>query len=160
MSAQSVRKCMNVEITRKKFFAYVIIMGYLIDSEEDVRLLRRGKDPVIAGNYLGRDKMINDLFNSPLKNFNAHLSDFAHCKEATDGIRKWYMKSWRIQLTSFLDGYRIAPWLCGTLVVRTVFGRCKCSASHCRSKENSGTLEQLYMLVPSISVQTQSALFC
>ncbi|KAL2632956.1 hypothetical protein R1flu_004435 [Riccia fluitans] len=108
---------MNVKIKRKKLFAYVKIMDDLIDSKEDVQLLRRGKDPIIVGNYLGRDKVIVDLFNSPLKNFNVHLSDFAHFKEATDEIRKWYMTCGRIQLTSFLDGYRIAPWLCGTLVV-------------------------------------------
>ncbi|KAL2611426.1 hypothetical protein R1flu_023118 [Riccia fluitans] len=98
-------------------FAYVTIMDDLINSEEEVQLLRTGTDLVIAGNYLGRDKTIINVFNILLKYFDVHSSDFAHLKKATDGLRKWYMTCGRIQLTSFLHGYRIAPWLCGTMVI-------------------------------------------
>ncbi|KAL2608073.1 hypothetical protein R1flu_026646 [Riccia fluitans] len=67
----SAYEWMNVNIKTKKLFDYVSIMDELIDSEEDVQLLRKGT--VIDGNYQGQDKAIVDLFSNPLQNFNADI---------------------------------------------------------------------------------------
>ncbi|KAL2611602.1 hypothetical protein R1flu_023294 [Riccia fluitans] len=108
---------MNVDIKMKKLFAYVTIMDELIDSEEDVQLLRKGT--VIDGNYLGQDKAIVDLFSNPLQNFNATFSDFSHLQEVMDQIERWCRAQWRVKLTRFIDRFKVEPWLVITLVVST-----------------------------------------
>ncbi|KAL2611005.1 hypothetical protein R1flu_022697 [Riccia fluitans] len=64
-----VYEWMNTKIQRKQLIAYVQAMDDLINTEEDVQLLRKGDEPVISVNYLGQDKMVADLFNNPLRNF-------------------------------------------------------------------------------------------
>ncbi|KAL3698831.1 hypothetical protein R1sor_012907 [Riccia sorocarpa] len=114
---------MNKEIRPKKLTVFMQIMDNLIDTEEDVQLMRRGRkdEPVIAVHHLGEDKMVAELFNNLLKNFpHADVSSFEDLKSVIDEIQVWHRSPRRRQVTSFVDRVGAEPWYVVTLLVAFV----------------------------------------
>ncbi|KAL3683975.1 hypothetical protein R1sor_001997 [Riccia sorocarpa] len=96
---------------------WVVLMDELINTEEDVELLMGGRDPVIKQNNLGDKKRIVDIFTNTLDGF--CFNPERKCSRIVTvrhEIIMWYNTSWRRAMVSFLDKFRLAPWLLVSLL--------------------------------------------
>ncbi|KAL3675521.1 hypothetical protein R1sor_025469 [Riccia sorocarpa] len=109
---------MNVGVSTRGLLSFVLFMDELIDSEEDVALLRHGDAPVICYNCLGDNKELADLFANLLQNFSLE-SDERLVRIRTE-ITCWSNKWWRRHSNRFLDRFSRAPWLLGSLIAATI----------------------------------------
>ncbi|KAL3694967.1 hypothetical protein R1sor_008618 [Riccia sorocarpa] len=107
----------SINMTDEGIQYYVGLMDDLIAKEEDVELLMDGEYPVITENGLGHNKLVVDMFTSPIQNMvfkpGKTTQRFASMwQEMVD----WYSNPWRRRLVQFLDSYRVAPWLVVSLL--------------------------------------------
>ncbi|KAL3686207.1 hypothetical protein R1sor_004229 [Riccia sorocarpa] len=101
-----------------KLISYLSIMDDLINTEEDVRLLRKGKTPVIAGVFLGEDKDIASLFNALGQNISFRKSK--ECQALINNVSNWCAQERRQKFIRFTDRFRDRPWIIVSLAAATV----------------------------------------
>ncbi|KAL3675835.1 hypothetical protein R1sor_025783 [Riccia sorocarpa] len=97
---------------------FVCFMDELIDSEEDVDLLMRGNDPVIAYNLLGDKKKLANVFANLLQNYSCP-NDERFSSIRTELIT-WSSVRWRCRLKEFLERFATTPWLLVSLIAATI----------------------------------------
>ncbi|BBN00327.1 hypothetical protein MPTK1_1g28210 [Marchantia polymorpha subsp. ruderalis] len=104
--------------TDHRFMCYLAVMDALIDSPDDVRLLRKGAEPVIALNYLGDDRDVALLFNNVLQKLSVRFSD--EVKSLFTEVHDWYSSPIRHQVTRFVSRFQERPWLFISLVAANI----------------------------------------
>lgn len=116
--------CMQLKINPVAF--YLILMGMLIGSEEDVALLTRKR---IITNWLGSDKEVAKLFHGLCKGMAANTND--QTRQLVKEVNLYYKKKWTFWFAEFKHTYFSSPWnvagLCAATtlllltIVQTVF---------------------------------------
>lgn len=92
--------------SKPKYVArYVSLMDELIDSEEDVALLRKRK---IITNHLGSDAEVAKLFNGLCKGVNVNLE--GAFDGLTEKVHNKYNNNFRVQLAELVREYFSSPW--------------------------------------------------
>ncbi|GLJ34738.1 hypothetical protein SUGI_0698990 [Cryptomeria japonica] len=84
-----------------------IFMDELIDTEEDVAVLRKAD---VIRNFLGSDKQVADLFNSMAKG----ITPIQGCRLIDDvrrGLHRYTRRKYKILWSEFVSAYFSKPWL-------------------------------------------------
>ncbi|CAM6083769.1 unnamed protein product [Calypogeia fissa] len=100
------------------FINYIDFMDSLIDSENDVMVLRSGKYPTIAYNSLGTDAAVANLFNTLLQ-YTILIPSKKWSKLRCE-IYDFYNKGQRQMYLEFKEAYFGKPWLTISVVAATI----------------------------------------
>ncbi|XWS11737.1 hypothetical protein CRYUN_Cryun37aG0025700 [Craigia yunnanensis] len=93
------------------FTRYTELMNGIIDTEEDVKLLReRG----IIQNHLKSDKEAADLWNGMSKSI--RLTKVPFLDKVIEDVNKYYNGRWNVKLTNFFKHYVYGSWQFFTLL--------------------------------------------
>ncbi|XP_043700264.1 putative UPF0481 protein At3g02645 [Telopea speciosissima] len=98
------------------FTRYIELMNGILDTEEDVKLLReRG----IVLNRLKSDKEVADLWNGMSKS--VRLTKVPFLDKVIEDVNKYYSGRWKVKATKFLKSYVFGSWQCLTFLAAVLF---------------------------------------
>ncbi|KAF9613823.1 hypothetical protein IFM89_011992 [Coptis chinensis] len=87
------------------FTRYTELMNGIIDTEEDVKLLR---EKGIVLNYLKSDAEVADLWNGMSKS--VRLTKVAALDKVIEDVNKYYNGRWKIKVRNFVSTYVFGSW--------------------------------------------------
>ncbi|KAK9232430.1 hypothetical protein WN943_022676 [Citrus x changshan-huyou] len=90
---------------------YTELMNGIIDSEEDVRLLR---EKGIILNRLKSDAEVANSWNGMNKSI--RLTKVPHIDKAIEGVNKYYNSQWKVKFRKNMKVYVFSSWKCLTLL--------------------------------------------
>ncbi|XP_059068787.1 putative UPF0481 protein At3g02645 [Cryptomeria japonica] len=99
-----LRNLMAIDVYQEKELSiiseYVFLMNSLIQSEEDVALLR---EKGIIQSSIGTDKEVTDLFNGLSKGVNFSFSDEDEFGQLKISVNGWYRRRTMVQVGEFME---------------------------------------------------------
>eukprot|EP01018_Ginkgo_biloba_P036552 Gb_34674 [translate_table: standard] len=122
---------------QRKLSRYFKLMDELIDSEQDVTLLRKHE---IISNYLGSDKQAAQAFNSLATPIYKSVG-FPPIDRVRGGLEKYYERKYRILWSEFWEAYFSKPWLVAgslgaTLLLLFTFAQVVCLFYTCNPRSH------------------------
>ncbi|GAY42304.1 hypothetical protein CUMW_065780 [Citrus unshiu] len=93
------------------FTRYTELMNGIIDSEEDVKLLR---EKGIILNRLKSDAEVANLWNGMSKSI--RLTKVPHIDKAIEGVNKYYNRQWNVKFRKNMRAYVFGSWKCLTFL--------------------------------------------
>ncbi|XAR67841.1 hypothetical protein NMG60_11002766 [Bertholletia excelsa] len=115
---------------------YTELMAGLIDTEDDVKLLReRG----VILNYLKSDKEVADLWNGMSRSFRATKVTFVD--KMIEDVNKYYGGKWKVKVRKFIKLYLYSSWkfltlMAAVLLLLLMFLQTFCSVYDCKLPVN------------------------
>ncbi|XP_058068463.1 putative UPF0481 protein At3g02645 [Magnolia sinica] len=98
------------------FTRYAELMNGIIDTEEDVKLLR---EKGIVINHLKSDQEVADRWNGMTRSL--FLTKVAHLDKVTEEVNKYYSTRWRVIFGKLLKKYVYRSWPFLTLIAANLF---------------------------------------
>ncbi|KAL5985589.1 hypothetical protein ACLOJK_027575 [Asimina triloba] len=95
---------------------YTELMNGIIDTEEDVRLLR---EKGVVLNHLKSDAEVADRWNGMTRAM--FLSKVGHLDNVIEDVNRYYSRRWRVRFGKLLEQYVYRSWPFLTLVAANVF---------------------------------------
>ncbi|KAJ4958655.1 hypothetical protein NE237_025766 [Protea cynaroides] len=108
------------------FTRYIELMNGIIDTEEDVKLLR---EKGIVLNHLESDKEVADLWNGMSKS--VRLTKVASLDKVIEDVNKYYRGSWKVKSKNFFKSYVFGSWKILTLLGAILMLLLMCLQSFC-----------------------------
>ncbi|KAL6286019.1 hypothetical protein ACE6H2_010409 [Prunus campanulata] len=115
------------------FTRYTELMNGIIDTEEDVKLLR---EKGIILNRLKSDEEVAKVWNGMSKSI--RLTEVPFLDKAIEDVNKYYNGRWKVKMTKFMKVYVFGSWqflavLAGVLLLLLMTLQAFCSVYHCSS---------------------------
>ncbi|XP_010904999.1 putative UPF0481 protein At3g02645 [Elaeis guineensis] len=93
------------------FTRYTELMNGIIDTEEDVKLLRQSG---IISNHMKSDKEVADIWNGMSKS--VRLTRVPKLDRVIEDVNKYYNRNWRIKTSKLMKNYIFNSWKLLTLL--------------------------------------------
>ncbi|BFG24762.1 hypothetical protein CerSpe_110360 [Prunus speciosa] len=115
------------------FTRYTELMNGIIDTEEDVKLLR---EKGIILNRLKSDEEVAKVWNGMSKSI--RLTEVPFLDKTIEDVNKYYNGRWKVKMTKFMKVYVFGSWqflavLAGVLLLLLMTLQAFCSVYHCSS---------------------------
>ncbi|KAM0943475.1 hypothetical protein DsansV1_C13g0122571 [Dioscorea sansibarensis] len=116
----------SVESGPMVFTRYTELINGIIDTDEDVKLLRKCK---VIKNRMKSDKEVADLWNEMMKS--VRLTKVSFIDEALEDVNKYYNGRMSVKLGKFMKNYVLGSWQVLTLLAAMLLLLLTCVEAFC-----------------------------
>ncbi|KAH7675051.1 hypothetical protein IHE45_08G113200 [Dioscorea alata] len=116
----------SVEAGPMVFTRYTELMNGIIDTDEDVKLLRKCK---VIKNRMKSDKEVADLWNEMMKS--VRLTKVPFIDKALEDVNKYYNGRMSVKLGKFMKKYILGSWQILTLLAAVLLLMLTCVQAFC-----------------------------